>query len=142
MSTPQFNTFEEYKTSLVEQVLKGAETQWKQIETQQRLSSLYKEFGFRTNADLVKALQKLSPSGKGAPKAKGPKGPKGAKGPKAKGGKGKRVRITPEIEAKVKELKGQGIGTAAIARTLGISSPSVYKITKGLTPPVTPAAIA
>ncbi|MDR1498414.1 MAG: hypothetical protein LBS59_08445 [Puniceicoccales bacterium] len=136
MSTPQYNTFEEYKTSLVEQVLKGAETQWKQIETQQRLASLYKEFGFRSNADLVKALQSVATTPKSPSKAKGAAKPKGGK---AKAGKGKRAKITPEIEAKVKELKLQGIASSAIARTLGISSPSVYKITKGIEAPVTPA---
>lgn len=130
MST-QFTSFEEYKTALVEKVLKDAESQWKEIETRQRLLNLYKEFGFRSTADLIKALETVYAEAKGiaAPKAKDPAAPKAPKAkPAAK--KGKRAKVTPEIAAKVAELKAQGITATQIAKTLGISQPTVYKLTK------------
>lgn len=116
MST--YTTFEEYKTARVEEVLKDAEAQWKSIETQQRLGGLFREFGFRSNVDLIAALQKLVDGNKTKKKAKSP----------AKGKAGKRVKITPEIAAKVKELKAQGLAASAISKTLGVSAPTIYKI--------------
>jgi hypothetical protein len=124
MST-QYTTFEEYKTARVEEVLKDAEGQWKQIEQQQRLSGLFREFGFRSTADLISALQKVAEVKKA--KAGKPGKPGKAKAPKAKG---KRVKITPEIVVKVKELKAQGLSAGKISATLGISAASVYKLTK------------
>jgi DNA invertase Pin-like site-specific DNA recombinase len=43
-------------------------------------------------------------------------------------GKGKRLKVTSEQEAIVKRLKGEGQGVSAIARTTGLSRPTVYSI--------------
>ncbi|MDR0535919.1 MAG: helix-turn-helix domain-containing protein [Puniceicoccales bacterium] len=117
-----YTTFEEYKTARVEEVLKDAEEQWKKIEAEQRLSGLFRELGYRSTADLVAALQKII-DGK---KAKAPKSKK------IKGGKGgKRSKVTPEILAKIKELKAAGKSTAEIAKETGISTATIYKLAKG-----------
>ena len=43
-------------------------------------------------------------------------------------GKGKRIKVTTEQEAIVKRLKDEGQGVSAIARTTGLSRPTVYSI--------------
>ncbi len=43
-------------------------------------------------------------------------------------GKGPRIKVTPEQEAIVKRLKSEGQGVSAIARTTGLSRPTVYSI--------------
>jgi hypothetical protein len=43
-------------------------------------------------------------------------------------GKGPRIKVTPEQEAIVKRLKTEGQGVSAIARTTGLSRPTVYSI--------------
>jgi DNA invertase Pin-like site-specific DNA recombinase len=49
--------------------------------------------------------------------------------PKQKGdGKGKRIKVTTEQETIVKRLKGEGQGVSAIARTTGLSRPTIYSI--------------
>jgi DNA invertase Pin-like site-specific DNA recombinase len=43
-------------------------------------------------------------------------------------GTGKRVKVTPEQEAAVRRLDSEGKGKTAIARTVGLSRPTVYAI--------------
>ena len=43
-------------------------------------------------------------------------------------GKGKRIVVTPEQEQIVKRLKSEGQGVSAIARTTGLSRPTIYSI--------------
>jgi DNA invertase Pin-like site-specific DNA recombinase len=43
-------------------------------------------------------------------------------------GKGPRLKVKPEQEAIVKRLKSEGQGVSAIARTTGLSRPTVYSI--------------
>lgn len=43
-------------------------------------------------------------------------------------GKGPRIKVTTEQEAIVKRLKHEGQGVSAIARTTGLSRPTVYSI--------------
>jgi hypothetical protein len=43
-------------------------------------------------------------------------------------GKGPRIKVTVEQEAIVKRLKDEGQGVSAIARTTGLSRPTVYSI--------------
>ncbi|MDR2513384.1 MAG: helix-turn-helix domain-containing protein [Puniceicoccales bacterium] len=124
MSKPE--TFEELQKALVDQAVKAAQDQWKVLEKERKLSSLFRDLGFRSNADLIKALQELGDAK--------PKKVKGEKKPKVKAkakAKGKRIRLTDEVRVKVLELKLQGKSAAEISKELGISQPSVYKITKG-----------
>lgn len=124
MSKPE--TFEELQKTLVDQAVKTAQDQWKVLERERKLSSLFRDLNFRSNADLIKALQELGES-----KPKKTKGEKKAKIKAKTKGKGKRIRLTDEVRVKVLELKLQGKTAAEISKELGISQPSVYKITKG-----------
>ena len=47
-------------------------------------------------------------------------------------GAGKRIKVTPEQEAIVGRLKLEGQGVASIARTLGLSRPTIYSLLKGV----------
>jgi DNA invertase Pin-like site-specific DNA recombinase len=49
-------------------------------------------------------------------------------GRKPTGGQGKRIKVTPEQESIIKRLKEEGQGVSAIARTTGLSRPTVYSI--------------
>jgi DNA invertase Pin-like site-specific DNA recombinase len=42
--------------------------------------------------------------------------------------KGRRIKVTVEQEQAIRRLKGEGEGVAAIARTTGLSRPTVYSI--------------
>ena len=42
--------------------------------------------------------------------------------------KGRRVKVTPELEAKVKRLRAEGRKISHIARETGVSRPTIYKI--------------
>ena len=54
---------------------------------------------------------------------------KGVKlGRKPGDGQGKRIKVTDEQEAIIKRLKSEGQGVSAIARTTGLSRPTVYSI--------------
>ena len=46
-------------------------------------------------------------------------------------GAGKRIKVTPEQEAIVGRLKLEGQGVSSIARTLGLSRPTIYSLLKG-----------
>ena len=45
-------------------------------------------------------------------------------------GKGVRIKVTPEQESIVRRLKSEGEGVSAIARTTGLSRPTIYSILK------------
>jgi hypothetical protein len=149
----QFTSFEEYKTALVELVLKDAEKQWQEIELQNRLLSLHKELGFRNIADFVAKYEEVINASADAP-AKAPaakKGPAKGKGKKAapaaapadgapaadapvkkasKKGKIRRARVTPEIVKQIVELRAQGKSAREVSKLLGVSEPTVYKVVK------------
>jgi DNA invertase Pin-like site-specific DNA recombinase len=57
-------------------------------------------------------------------KSKGVKFGRPATGP----GSGKRVKVTPEQEAAVKRLAADGVSKTAIAKTTGLSRPTVYAL--------------
>jgi DNA invertase Pin-like site-specific DNA recombinase len=46
-------------------------------------------------------------------------------------GKGKRIKVTSEQETIVRRLTSEGQGVSAIARTTGLSRPTIYSIIKG-----------
>jgi DNA invertase Pin-like site-specific DNA recombinase len=48
--------------------------------------------------------------------------------PLAEGERAKRIKVTPEQEAIVSRLKSEGKGVSAIAKTTGLSRPTVYGI--------------
>src|SRR5262245_20515402 len=50
---------------------------------------------------------------------------------KAKGVKLGRRRIAPQLEQRVRDLRGEGMGVLKIARTLGIGTSAVQRITAG-----------
>ncbi|MDR2981667.1 MAG: hypothetical protein LBV12_05410 [Puniceicoccales bacterium] len=113
MSAGNYSSLSDYENALIEEARKKAKEEWQEVEKRQRLANLYQELGFKSTNELIKALQSVS-------------GGKAAKSENS----GKRVRITPEIAAKVKEMKNAGKGPSEISRTMGISVPSVYNILK------------
>ena len=42
--------------------------------------------------------------------------------------KGRRVKVTPELEAKAKRLRAEGRKISHIAREMGLSRPTIYKV--------------
>ncbi len=42
--------------------------------------------------------------------------------------KGKRKKVTPEKEVTIKRLKEDGVSITAIAKTVGLSRPTVYSV--------------
>ena len=46
--------------------------------------------------------------------------------------KGRRLKVTAEQEAAVRRMKGEGTGVSAIARTTGLSRPTVYRVLDGV----------
>ena len=88
------------------------------------LSSLHKKYGFESPLALIKAI-KASASGKRPGRV--------AKAA-AKGGrkKRKRAKITPEMKHKLKGMVEAGKTGTVIAKSLGISLPSVQNIKKEL----------
>ena len=90
-------------------------------QLKQELASLYKKYGFESPLALIKAI-KDSVGGKRA-----------ARGPKPAGGKKrKRAKITPEVKQKLKAQVEAGKTGTEIAKSLGISLPSVQNIKKEL----------
>jgi DNA invertase Pin-like site-specific DNA recombinase len=45
--------------------------------------------------------------------------------------KGRRLKVTAEQESAVRRMKGEGTGVSAIARTTGLSRPTVYRVLDG-----------
>jgi hypothetical protein len=87
------------------------------------LSSLHEKYGFESPLELIEAI-KASGGGKR----------RGRVAKAAPGGKKrrKRAKITPEMKQKLKSLVEAGKTGTAIAKTLGISLPSVQNIKKEL----------
>jgi hypothetical protein len=91
---------------------------------QKELSSLHDKYGFPSLHDFVKALKSAASFG---PSRKGGKG----KVSKSSGAKRrKRAVITEETRTNVKKLVESGKTGSQIAKTLGISLPSVQNIKK------------
>lgn len=92
------------------------------------LSSLHSKYGFDTLADFSKALKAASGTG---PSRKTKRGkPSKAPAPSAK--RRKRAVINDETRASVKKLVESGKTGLQIAKSLGISLPSVQNIKKAL----------
>ena len=104
-----YTSYTDYESALIAKAREQAQKEWKAIEHRQRLANLHIELGFKSAKELIQVLQELAGTRKSSTK---------------------RVRITPEIAAQVKGLKVQGKGPTEIARTLGISVPSVYNTLK------------
>jgi len=91
-------------------------------QLRQELASLYKKYGFESPQALIKAI-KGSVGGRRAGRA--------AAKP-AGGRRRKRAKITPEIKQKLKSQVEAGKTGTEIAKSLGISLPSVQNIKKEL----------
>jgi DNA invertase Pin-like site-specific DNA recombinase len=99
-----------------------------EAERNVELASLPEKYGFDSAAAFIQAVRNAegakgprpSLKKKGAAKATGPTGTR------------KRAKITPAIKAKVRTAVKAGTSGAAIARSLGISLPSVHNIKKEL----------
>ncbi len=106
----KYTSYNDYENALIAKAREQAQKEWQAIEYRQRLANLHVELGFKSAKDLIKTLQEIAGS--------------------AKKSATKRVRITPEIAARVKVLKAEGKGPTEISRLLGISVPSVYNTLK------------
>lgn len=109
-----------------------------QTEKAKKLTSLHKDVGFETRADLIAALQGLEGVKKKVARGRKPKKAAAVKKAVAKKGAKKRAKravITDELKAKVIEAVKSGKKGAAIAKEFGISIPSLQNIKKaaGLT---------
>ena len=92
-------------------------------ELNRELAALPSKYGFESLPDFFEAVKAASRGkGRGAPKAKSTAGSK----------RRKRAVITAETKAKVKTLVEAGKTGAEIAKTVGISLPSVQNIKKDL----------
>jgi hypothetical protein len=96
-------------------------------ELNKELAALPAKYGFESMDEFVRALKSVG----GGRRGRGPGRP--AKGKTAKAGGGKRRKravITDDTRAQVKKLVEGGKTGAEIAKTLGISLPSVQNIKK------------
>ena len=91
------------------------------------LATLHKKFGFASLAEFIKALKVSAGSG---PRRKGRRGRPAKATDKVK--RRKRAVITDETRASVKKLVEAGKTGSQIAKSLGISLPSVQNIKKAL----------
>jgi hypothetical protein len=108
-------------------------------ERNAELASLPSKYGFDTTAAFIQAVRNADgakANSKGRGKGKATKKKVAAKSTIAKGSvvvaKRKRAKITPAIKAKVKSAVNAGTSGAMIAKSLGISLPSVHNIKKEL----------
>lgn len=92
------------------------------------LAALPEKYGFETAAELAEAI--IRASGQGAVRGGGKR--RGRKPGKAKaaGGRRKRAKITDEMREQVKKMVAEGKTGSEIAKTVGISLPSVQNIKK------------
>jgi hypothetical protein len=99
-------------------------------ELNKELASLPARYGYQSAADFAKAVTAAGGGGKGRRGRKA--GVAGAA--KAAGGKKRRTRavITDETRAQVKKMVSDGKTGAEIAKSVGISLPSVQNIKKAL----------
>ena len=102
-------------------------------ERKQELASLPGKYGFDSTAAFIEAVRSA-----GAAKGPGRGGKKkvaaksAAKSATGATGKRRRAKITPAIKAKVRTAVNAGTSGAVIAKSLGISLPSVHNIKKEL----------
>jgi DNA-binding CsgD family transcriptional regulator len=108
-------------------------------EMNRELAGLPAKYGFQSTADFVRAVQAAAGGGRGRGRGgrRGrPPGSGAGAAKSAKGGPGRKRRsravITDETRAEVKKLVSDGKTGAEIAKTLGISLPSVQNIKKAL----------
>ena len=104
-----------------------------EVERNQELASLPGKYGFDSAAAFIQAVRNADgakAAGRGPKKAK--MTAKTAVSTAGTTGKRKRAKITPAIKAKVKSAVAAGTSGAAIAKSLGISLPSVHNIKKEL----------
>ena len=103
-------------------------------ELNKELASLPGKYGFQSTADFVKAV--TAAAGGGGKGRRGRRGRKAAapSGAASAAGKKRRKRsvITDETRAQVKKLVNEGKTGGEIAKTIGISLPSVQNIKKAL----------
>lgn len=85
----------------------------------QELASLPRKYGFDSTPAFLKAVKQAA-GGRNSVRASAAGGKK----------RRRRAKITPEMKQKLKALVGQGKTGTEIARTLGISLPSVQNIKK------------
>jgi hypothetical protein len=118
MVTAKIKQLTEYQTK-VDALKKAIANQLKHD-----LSSLHKKYGFETPLDLIKAIKESA----------GGKHPGRPAKAAAKGGnkKRKRAKITQEMKQKLKGMVDAGKTGTVIAKSLGISLPSVQNIKKEL----------
>jgi hypothetical protein len=94
------------------------------------LTSLHTKHGFANIDDFISALKDANRGGRGpGRRASAPAAAAPSSGSKKRS---KRAKITPEMKQELKSLVGQGKTGAVIAKTLGISLPSVQNIKKEL----------
>ena len=96
------------------------------------LAGLPAKYGFASADDFLRAVQAAT----GVSRRRGRPPGTGATGKGGRGGPGRKRRsravITDETRAQVKKLVGEGKTGADIAKTVGISLPSVQNIKKAL----------
>lgn len=109
----KFYSKEALEAELLKKAREDAEKLWQTSEKSRRLANLHQELGYRSTADLIAALRQIG--GAAEPKAK-------------KEGRRTRTTITDGIRAKVKELAAQGKKAPTIAKEVGLSAPTVYKL--------------
>ncbi len=123
MLTPKLQQLADYKAK-VEKLEKSV-----MEERDGMLRRLHTEVGFATREELIAALRGLK--GGGARRGRKPGRPAGT----GKGGRKKRVTITPQMRESIVAAAKAGETGAAIAKKFGISLPSVQNIKRdaGLT---------
>ncbi len=116
MVTDKIKQLAEYQQK-VEKLKKTVAGQLKQA-----LASLHRKYGFESPQDLISAIKESVGGRRGA-----------VRSAKSTGGrKRKRAKITPEMKQKLKSQVEAGKTGTEIAKTLGISLPSVQNIKKEL----------
>jgi hypothetical protein len=112
MVTDKLKQLTEYQTKIDE--LKNSIEQ----ERSKALSHLHEEYGFKTPAELIKALRAAA-------------GPKGA-GTRKQGGirRRKHARITADLREKIKVALQSGKTGTQVAAEFGVSVPSIHNIKK------------
>jgi hypothetical protein len=106
-------------------------------EMNRELAGLPAKYGFASTDDFLRAVQAAGGGRGGRGKRRGrPPGSGAGAAKAAKGGPGRKRRsravITDETRAEVKKLVNDGKTGAEIAKTVGISLPSVQNIKKAL----------
>ena len=121
MITEIVKELDQAKAKLVELEMKAAK------QSSAALTSLPGEYGFSNLDEFIKAVRDAVESRRGR-KPKKKAGKSVSSSPKS----GKRAKITAEIKEQVKTLVAKGETGATIAKSLGISLPSVQNIKKEL----------